>query len=52
MIDAGDLEDSITDKIAKALRFIELQTQVEVPQAVSQTQSVTHQQQLQSHHIC
>lgn len=33
MIDAGDLEDSITDKIAKTLRFIELQTQVKVPQS-------------------
>jgi len=29
MIDAGELEDSITDKIAKVLRFIELNTQVE-----------------------
>jgi len=35
MIDAGDLVDSITDKIAKVLRFIELNTQVERPQLVS-----------------
>ena len=41
MIDAGDLEDSITDKIAKALRFIELQTQVEVPQPTPSSQSNT-----------
>ena len=32
MIDAGELEDSITDKIAKVLRFIELNTQAERPQ--------------------
>ena len=29
MIEAGELEDSITDQIAKVLRFIELQSQVE-----------------------
>ena len=34
MIEAGELEDSITDKIAKVLRFIELQqTPVEIPQS-------------------
>jgi len=32
MIDTGELEDSITDKIAKVLQFIELNTQVERPQ--------------------
>ena len=41
MIDAGDLEDSITDKIAKTLRFIELQTQVRVPQSYPSSQSNT-----------
>ncbi|XP_065891235.1 mucin-17-like [Dysidea avara] len=34
MIEAGELEDSITDKITKVLRFIELQqTPVEIPQS-------------------
>ena len=41
MIDAGDLEDSITDKIVKTLRFIELQTQVRVPQSYPSSQSNT-----------
>ena len=41
MIDAGDLEDSITDKIANKLRFIELQTQVRVPQLYPSSQSNT-----------
>ena len=53
---AGDLEDSITDKIAKALRYIELQTQVELPQptpssqsnAISQPSAVTEPPQLLS----
>lgn len=41
MIDAGESEDSITDKIAKVLRFIELQAQVEVPQSNPSSQSNT-----------
>ena len=56
MIDAGDLEDSITDKIAKALRYIELQTEVELLQptpssqsnAISQPSAVTEPPQLLS----
>ena len=38
MIDAGELEDSITDKIAKVLRFIELQTQAKRPQSNATSQ--------------
>ena len=50
MIDAGDLEDSITDKIAKALRYIELQTEVELlqPTPSSQPSAVTEPPQLLS----
>ena len=56
MIDAGDLEDSVTDKIAKALRYIELQTEVELLQptpssqsnAISQPSAVTEPPQLLS----